>query len=60
MRIFMIQLSGIRSLTAKQICYFALGFGGNGITFSQLAAEMITDMLTGKKNIENIFSFERL
>jgi glycine/D-amino acid oxidase-like deaminating enzyme len=40
--------------------YFALGFGGNGITFSQLAAEMITDMLTGKKKIENIFSFERL
>jgi glycine/D-amino acid oxidase-like deaminating enzyme len=41
--------------------YFALGFGGNGITFSLIAAEIIADMVTGNKNRDvNIFSFERL
>lgn len=40
--------------------YFALGFGGNGITFSVIAAQIIRDMLTGKKNKhENLFSFNR-
>jgi glycine/D-amino acid oxidase-like deaminating enzyme len=40
--------------------YFALGFGGNGITFSQLAAEIIRDDILGKKNKDAaIFSFER-
>ena len=39
---------------------FALGFGGNGITFSQIAAEMITDIITGKKNkAAAIFAFGR-
>lgn len=40
--------------------YFALGFGGNGITFSVIAAEIIHDMILGKKN-ENaaIFDFNR-
>jgi len=41
--------------------FFALGFGGNGITFSLLAAEIITDIITGIKNEEeNIFSFNRI
>jgi glycine/D-amino acid oxidase-like deaminating enzyme len=40
--------------------YFALGFGGNGITFSLIAAEMLTDILCGKKNPDaHLFSFER-
>jgi glycine/D-amino acid oxidase-like deaminating enzyme len=40
--------------------YFALGFGGNGITFSQVAAEMIVDLVRGKKNKDvEIFSFNR-
>lgn len=39
---------------------FALGFGGNGITFSQIAAEIIRDDTKGKKNADaKIFSFER-
>lgn len=40
--------------------YFALGFGGNGITFSLIAAEIIRDLLLGKEN-ENaeIFAFDR-
>ena len=41
--------------------YFALGFGGNGILFSIIAAGIITDLMGGKKNKDaEIFSFERL
>ncbi|WP_295121437.1 FAD-binding oxidoreductase [uncultured Chitinophaga sp.] len=41
--------------------YFALGFGGNGITFSQVAAGIVTDMILGKKNeLSPVFSFDRL
>lgn len=40
--------------------YYALGFGGNGITFSLIAAEIITDLISGKKNrYSNLFSFDR-
>lgn len=40
--------------------YYALGFGGNGITFSVIAAEMICDMITNKKNKNlPLFSFSR-
>jgi glycine/D-amino acid oxidase-like deaminating enzyme len=40
--------------------YYALGFGGNGITFSVIAAQIISDLIMGIKN-ENaeIFSFGR-
>ncbi|MBS0030318.1 NAD(P)/FAD-dependent oxidoreductase [Chitinophaga sp. 22321] len=40
--------------------FFALGFGGNGITFSQMAANIIADLVQGKKNRDAaIFSFNR-
>ncbi len=40
--------------------YFALGFGGNGITFSLIASEIIRDLLGGKNNDDrHIFSFDR-
>jgi len=40
--------------------YFALGYGGNGITFSQLAADILTDLLLGKVNNDAmIFAFDR-
>lgn len=40
--------------------YYALGFGGNGITFSVIAAEIIRDMILGKKNYnQSFFSFSR-
>jgi glycine/D-amino acid oxidase-like deaminating enzyme len=29
------------------LCYAVLGFGGNGITFSALAAQMLQRMLAG-------------
>ncbi|HEY5371557.1 MAG TPA: FAD-binding oxidoreductase [Hanamia sp.] len=41
--------------------YFSLGFGGNGITFSQIAAEINRDLILGIKNKDaSLFSFERL
>lgn len=40
--------------------YFALGFGGNGITFSLIAAEIISKIIKGVKCKDaEIFSFER-
>lgn len=41
--------------------YFALGYGGNGITYSLIAAELIRDALCGKKTDDaRLFGFERL
>lgn len=41
--------------------FFALGFGGNGITFSLIAAEIITKHLLGKKSKdETLFDFNRI
>lgn len=38
--------------------YFALGFGGNGITYSQVAADILCDLITGKPNDDaHIFRF---
>lgn len=40
---------------------FALGFGGNGITFSMIAAAILTDIITGKGNADAaIFSLDRI
>ncbi|TMI78068.1 MAG: FAD-binding oxidoreductase [Bacteroidetes bacterium] len=40
--------------------FYALGFGGNGITFSLVAAEILADLLLGKKNEDaELFSFSR-
>lgn len=40
--------------------YYALGFGGNGITFSVIAAQIIRDLIIGKKNSNTaLFSFSR-
>jgi glycine/D-amino acid oxidase-like deaminating enzyme len=40
--------------------YFALGFGGNGITFSLIAAKILSDLLQGKQNRDaELFSFDR-
>ncbi|HWZ16352.1 MAG TPA: FAD-dependent oxidoreductase [Mucilaginibacter sp.] len=50
----------IGMIPEKPHTYFALGFGGNGITFSVVAANIIHDMVMGKKN-ENaeLFMFNR-
>ena len=50
----------IGSIRQRPHTYFALGFGGNGITFSAIAAGIIKDMLIGKKNKDaEIFKFDR-
>jgi glycine/D-amino acid oxidase-like deaminating enzyme len=50
----------VGSIPQRPHTYFALGFGGNGITFSAIAADIIRDLLSGKKNTDaKIFSFDR-
>lgn len=50
----------IGSIPERPHTYFALGFGGNGITFSVVAAKIICDLIEGKKNPDaEIFSFNR-
>ena len=50
----------IGNLPQRKHIYFALGFGGNGIVFSQIAATLLHDQLTGKKNRHaDIFRFGR-
>ncbi|NRT16628.1 glycine/D-amino acid oxidase-like deaminating enzyme [Flavobacterium sp. 28A] len=39
--------------------YFALGYGGNGITFSVIAAEMIKDLYLGNPTDVDLFAFDR-
>lgn len=41
-------------------CYFALGFGGNGITFSIIASNLIADLIAGRNNTDlRLFRFNR-
>ena len=40
--------------------YFALGYGGNGITYSMIGAEIIRDLFMGKENTDRyVFRFGR-
>ena len=40
--------------------HFALGYGGNGITFSRVAADLIADAVAGRRNPDRrIFGFDR-
>ena len=40
--------------------YFILGFGGNGIVFSQTGAEIVRDAVLGRKNpLADLYSFSR-
>jgi glycine/D-amino acid oxidase-like deaminating enzyme len=40
--------------------YFALGYGGNGVTFSLIAANLIRDLWLGRKNPDaEIYRFDR-
>lgn len=44
----------------KKGVFFALGYGGNGITFSMIAAQLIRNKLQGKKDKrEEVFGFDR-
>nr|BDT29091.1 FAD-binding oxidoreductase [Bacteriovorax sp. HI3] len=50
----------IGSIPERRNTYFSLGFGGNGITYSLIAAHIIADLIREKSN-ENveIFAFNR-
>ncbi len=40
--------------------YFALGYGGNGITFSMIAAKLLADLIAGRPNPDaEVFRFGR-
>jgi glycine/D-amino acid oxidase-like deaminating enzyme len=40
--------------------YFALGYGGNGITFAAIASSILPDLISGAKNTDaEIFRFDR-
>jgi glycine/D-amino acid oxidase-like deaminating enzyme len=50
----------IGTIAQRPNTYFALGYGGNGITFSVIAANLIRDAIIGKNNPDAlIFSFYR-
>ncbi len=50
----------IGSIPSRPHTFFALGFGGNGIIYSVIAAEIIRDAINGKKyEFGEWFSFER-
>jgi glycine/D-amino acid oxidase-like deaminating enzyme len=50
----------IGSIPQRPNTFFSLGFGGNGITFSVIAAQIICDTILGKRNeYTNTFSFQR-
>jgi glycine/D-amino acid oxidase-like deaminating enzyme len=41
-------------------CYFALGFGGNGITFSTIASDLLCDLIAGRECPDlELFDFNR-
>jgi glycine/D-amino acid oxidase-like deaminating enzyme len=50
----------IGSIPDRPHTYFALGYGGNGITFSVIAANLIRDSVNGVRNPDQaVFSFNR-
>lgn len=50
----------IGSIRQRPMTSFALGFGGNGITFSVIAAQIICNTLRGRPNpLASLFSFDR-
>lgn len=51
-------LPRIGRITGHQNVYAALGFGGNGITFSRIGAEILTAQLLGRRDPdEDLFAF---
>ena len=53
-------LAYIGSVPELPRCLFTLGFGGNGITYSVIAAEIVRDTIQGKKHPDaRLFRFDR-
>ena len=40
-------------------CYVAMGYGGNGITFSMMAAQMLRGLITGVETRHRLVSLRR-
>lgn len=50
----------IGTIPERPHTWFALGFGGNGIIFGLIAAQIISDLLSGRKNVNSrLFTFNR-
>ena len=48
------------SVTEVPNAYFILGYGGNGVTYSIIAAEIIRDLVLGHSNPDAmLFRFDR-
>jgi glycine/D-amino acid oxidase-like deaminating enzyme len=43
-------LPSIGAIPGKPRCWAVLGFGGNGITYSRIAADIISAALMGKRD----------
>ncbi len=53
-------LAYIGSVPELPSCYFSLGFGGNGVTYSLVAAEIIRDAILLRSNTDaHLFRFDR-
>lgn len=53
-------LAYIGAIRQMPHCHFALGFGGNGIAFSAIAADLISGAILGRPHSSaSIFSFDR-
>jgi len=53
-------LAYIGKLPKRERCYAALGYGGNGITFSMIAARLIRDLYIRRETPDSaVFSFSR-
>lgn len=53
-------LAYIGSVPELPRCFFTLGFGGNGITYSVIAAEIVRDTIEGRKHPDaRLFRFDR-
>lgn len=50
----------IGPIPGRKNCYAAMGYGGNGITFSMMAAQLIRGQISGKGDPDSdLFSFHR-
>jgi glycine/D-amino acid oxidase-like deaminating enzyme len=53
-------LAYIGQVSGRPAAYFAIGYGGNGITFSAIAARVIADLYLGRTNEDAaVFRFDR-
>jgi glycine/D-amino acid oxidase-like deaminating enzyme len=50
----------IGEIPGRKNCWAALGYGGNGITYSRIAADVIRSALTGEPDPDaNLYAFAR-